>query len=98
MADLHGEIQRFLELGERQVRKVFAKVGDEAVEENKTNHKYQNRTGMLESSNYSALYDDGLVIGNDAPYASFVESKGHSVTQRGILLAKKRLGEYFDVR
>lgn len=40
-----------------------------------------------------AVEDDGLVIRNDAEYASHVESKGYEVSTGAALYAEKRLKE-----
>ncbi len=83
----------FFRQGYAEVKAVEDKVGKEAVDYAMTNGSYQNRTGTLRKSNKYSVEDDGLVIRNDAEYASHVESKGYEVSTGAALYAEKRLKE-----
>lgn len=83
----------FFRQGYAEVKAVEDKVGKEAVDYAMKNGSYQNRTGTLRKSNKYSVEDDGLVIRNDAEYASHVESKGYEVSTGAALYAEKRLKE-----
>lgn len=88
-----SDVDSFLEQGYAEVKAVEEKVGKEAVNYAIEHGSYQNRTGTLRKSNKYAVEVDGLVIRNDAEYASFVESKGYEVLTGAALFAEKRLKE-----
>lgn len=81
---------------EDEIKRVVDSVGQEAVEYAKEHGSYQNRTGNLRRSNKYRVVSDGLVLQNDAPYASNVEQKGYDVLSGAALFAEKRLKEEFE--
>ena len=86
-----SDVDSFFEQGYAEVKAVEEKVGKEAVDYAVKNGNYQNRTGTLRKSNKYSVEDDGLVIRNDAEYASHVESKGYEVScnPKGLLFTLK---------
>lgn len=90
------DVDSFFEDGERDLVEELKDVGREAVDYAKANGDYQNRTGLLRSSNKYEADKDGLVIYNDAPYASNVEQRGYDVISGAALMAEKRLKEGFE--
>lgn len=91
-----SDVDKYFEDGEREVEITMAKVGEEAVEDAKVNHTYNNRTGNLEASNESETDKDGLTLKNTADYASYVEAKGFDVLSGSALRAEKKLKEVFE--
>lgn len=81
---------------QRQVEAEMRIAGEKAVEANIEHGNYKNRTGLLRSSNKYEVESDGLVIENTAPYASFVQAKGFSVIDEGILAAVGYLQNKFE--
>lgn len=88
-----SDVDRFFQQGYSEVKAVEEKVGKEAVNYAIEHGSYQNRTGTLRKSNKYSVEDDGLVIRNDAEYASYVESRGYEVSTGAALFAEKRLKE-----
>jgi hypothetical protein len=88
-----SDVDRFFQQGYSEVKAVEEKVGKEAVNYAIEHGSYQNRTGTLRKSNKYSVEDDGLVIRNDAEYASYVESRGYEVSTGAALLAERRLKE-----
>ena len=88
-----SDVDRFFQQGYSEVKAVEEKVGKEAVNYAIEHGSYQNRTGTLRKSNKYSVEDDGLVIRNDAEYASYVESKGYEVLTGAALFAERRLKE-----
>ena len=88
-----SDVEGFFQQGYAEVKAVEGKVGKETVDYAVKNGSYQNRTGTLRKSNKYSVEDDGLVIRNDAEYASHVESKGYEVLTGAALYAEKRLKE-----
>lgn len=89
-------IGSFMEELDDAIRQTMDSVGEEAVEYAKEHGSYQNRTGRLRSSNKYEVESDGLLLVNDAPYASNVEQKGYDVLSGAALFAEKRLKEEFE--
>lgn len=88
-----SDVDGFFRQGYAEVKAVEDKVGKEAVDYAVEHGSYQNRTGTLRKSNKYSVEDDGLVIRNDAEYASYVESRGYEVSTGAALLAERRLKE-----
>lgn len=88
-----SDVEGFFQQGYAEVKAVEGKVGKGTVDYAVKNGNYQNRTGTLRKSNKYSVEDDGLVIRNDAEYASHVESKGYEVLTGAALYAEKRLKE-----
>lgn len=88
-----SDVDSFLDQGYAEVKAVEEKVGKEAVNYAIEHGSYQNRTGTLRKSNKYSVEDDGLVIRNDAEYASYVESRGYEVSTGAALFAERRLKE-----
>ncbi len=88
-----SDVDSFFDQGYAEVKAVEEKVGKEAVNYAIEHGSYQNRTGTLRKSNKYSVEDDGLVIRNDAEYASYVESRGYEVSTGAALFAERRLKE-----
>ena len=88
-----SDVDGFFRQGHSEVKAVEDKVGKEAVDYAIERGSYRNRTGTLRKSNKYSVQDDGLVLRNEAEYASFVESKGYEVLTGAALYAEKRLKE-----
>ena len=88
-----SDVDSFFEQGYAEVKAVEERVVKESGEYAIKNCSYQNRTGTLRKSNKYSVEDDGLVIRNDAEYASHVESKGYEVSTGAALFAERRLKE-----
>ncbi|MCD8265988.1 MAG: HK97 gp10 family phage protein [Prevotellaceae bacterium] len=89
MSDVPG----FFEKGFGEVVGREEKVGQEGVGYAKENGTYQDRTGTLRRSSRVEAGRDGVTLVNDAPYASFVESKGYDVLSGAALHVRKRMEE-----
>ena len=85
------EVDEFLEEGMEEVMDEMRRAGEAAVAWNIEHGDYQNRTGNLRASNYYEVEEDGLIVGNSAEYAGYVESRGYMVCSEGALLAEKLL-------
>ncbi len=71
-------------------------IADESVQYAKDNGDYQNRTGVLRASNEGEVDEEGILLKNEAEYASYVESKGYDVLSGAALHAEKRAKEEFE--
>lgn len=89
-------IDAFMDELEYEVLSIIDSVGQEAVKYAEEHGTYQNRTGHLRSSNRYRVEQDGLLLKNDAEYASNVEQKGYDVLSGAALYAEKRLKEEFE--
>lgn len=89
--DVLREVSEFIEEGTEEVVEAMKLAGEAAVAWNIANGDYQDRTGNLRASNYYEVAEDGLIVGNSADYAGYVESKGYMVCSEGALLAEKIL-------
>lgn len=78
-----------------EVKGAMAEVGEEAVRYAKEHGDYQDRTGTLRKSNGYEVQDDGLLLRNDAEYASYVEAK-RDVLGNAALEADRLLKERFE--
>jgi hypothetical protein len=88
---MQDEIQEFLDEIRREVHDRMVEAGEAGVEFNVANGDYKDHTYNLRRSNYYEVREDGLVIGNSADYADYVESKGYMVCTGGALLAERIL-------
>lgn len=91
MRGIDAEIDQFFQEGINEVMSEMERAGQAAVQHNVENGDYKNRTGRLRRSNYYRVNVEGLEIGNSAPYASDVESRGYMVCSEGALLAEQML-------
>lgn len=91
MSDFDAEVDRFFSEVEEEVKDAMEEAGKAAVEYNKENGDYHDRTGHLRESNYYEVHKDGLVVGNRADYAEDVEARGYMVCSGGALLAERML-------
>lgn len=92
------EIEELKAECEAIVEASLEEAGEAAVVENIASGDYNNVTGRLRRSNYYEIVRNGgkvsgLKIGNSAPYASNVESRGRMVITDGVLLAHKMLSK-----
>lgn len=88
-----SDIDEAFDQFDQEVKELMTEAGKMAVQYAKDNGDYQDRTGMLRKSNEYEVEDDGLVLKNDAEYASFVEAKGFDVLSGGVLVADKFLND-----
>lgn len=91
MPDFDAAVSAFLKEGMDEVKARMRAAGEAAVAHNVERGNYRNRTGRLRASNYYRVEDDGLVVGNSAEYAGFVEARGYMVCSEGALLAERLL-------
>lgn len=91
MRGIDAEIDQFFQEGINEVMSEMERAGQAAVQHNVENGDYKNRTWRLRHSNYYRVNVEGLEIGNSAPYASDVESRGYMVCSEGALLAEQML-------
>ena len=91
MPDFDSAVSSFLREGMDEVEARMRAAGERAVEYNKEQGNYRNRTGNLRASNYYEVGEEGLVVGNKAEYASDVEARGYMVCSEGALLAERLL-------
>lgn len=81
---------------EREITEIMDSVGQEAVAYAVAYGSYKNRTGNLRRSNKYKVESDGLLLHNDADYASHVEQRGYDVLSGAALFAERRLKEEFE--
>lgn len=92
MSDLFGKIvDDFFEEGIEEVDNYLERIGAEAVEINKEQGNYHDRTGHLRRSNFYKVENHELVIGNKASYSSDVSNRGYNVIDSGIQYLRKEL-------
>lgn len=94
-SDITG-LESFMRELEDEIDRVVDSVGQESVGYAVGHGTYQNRTYKLRSSNKYKVEPDGLLLYNDAEYASNVEQKGYDVLSGAALFAEKRLKEEFE--
>lgn len=92
MSELKSEIDAFIAAGEREVADMLKEVADNARRLNVEEGDYRDRTGRLRRSNYGTADINGIRVGNTAPYASEVESRGRNVIDSGKLYVREKLG------
>jgi len=88
-----SDVGKFFQKGEDEVRSVEGESGKDAVEYAIKNGSYQDRTGVLRKSNGFEVDNEGLILKNEAEYASFVEAKGFKVLSDAALEAERLLKE-----
>lgn len=91
-----SDVDKFFEQGIKEVMKEMDEVGRKSVSYAKATGNYQDITGRLRASNTYEVNESGLIIGNNAPYASFVESKGYEVCESAALFAQEQLRKRFE--
>lgn len=92
MSELRSEIDAFLAKGEREVVDMMMAVAEEARRLNVEEGDYRDFTGRLRRSNYGTADHGGIRVGNTAPYASEVESRGRNVIDSGKRYVIEKLG------
>lgn len=78
---------------DQELKDTMTEVGEEAVQYAKDNGDYQDQTGTLRRSNEYEVQEDGLLLKNEAEYASYVEAKGYEVLSGAALEAERLLKE-----
>ena len=91
-----SDVEQFFQDGEWEVEKKVIDVGDEAVKYAEENGDYKDHTLTLRTSNDYDVDESGLILKNEAEYASSVESKGYDVLSGAALYAERRLKEEFE--
>lgn len=76
---------------DKEIRHEMDKAGKAAVAYAVENGNYKDKTGRLRASNSYEVEPDGLVLRNDAEYASYVEAKGFDVLSGAALEAERIL-------
>lgn len=92
MSELRSEIDAFLAKGEREAVDMLKGVAEEARRLNVEEGDYRDFTGRLRRSNYGTADRNGIRVGNTAPYASEVESRGRNVIDSGKRYVIEKLG------
>lgn len=78
---------------DQELKDTMTEVGEEAVQYAKDNGDYQDQTGALRRSNEYEVQEDGLLLKNEAEYASCVEAKEFEVLSGAALEAERLLKE-----
>ncbi len=91
-----SDVDSWLDDEKSRVLAKECEIGEEAVQYAKDNGNYQNRTGVLRTSNEGEVDENGILLKNEAEYASYVESKGFDVLSGAALHAEKRAKEEFE--
>ena len=86
-----SDVDQFFEDGTSEVVAGMKEEGEAFVEDAKATGNYQDHTKHLRESN-----EDGLILKNEADYASFVESKGFEVAGSAAIRTEKRLKDRFE--
>lgn len=76
-----------------EVKSAMTEAGEIGVAYAKEHGNYQDITGTLRKSNTYEVEADGLVLKNEAEYASYVEAKGFEVLSGAALEVEKKLKE-----
>ena len=84
-----SDVDQFFEDGTSEVVAGMKEEGEAFVEDAKATGNYQDHTKHLRESN-------GLILKNEADYASFVESKGFEVAGSAAIRTEKRLKDRFE--
>lgn len=91
MSELDKEVEKFFTDMRKEVAEHLDNLGQRAVDANIAEGDYKNHTYKLRRSNYHKADADGLELGNSAPYASEVESRGYNVIDSGVKLIMEDL-------
>lgn len=91
MSDFDTICDEFFSEIDTEVDGFLERIGSEAERINRSDGNYRNHTGRLRNSNYHKVEGHTLELGNSAPYASKVSSKGYDVVDSGIQYLKKEL-------
>ena len=86
-----SDVDQFFEDGTSEVVAGMKEEG-----EAKATGNYQDHTKHLRESNDYEVNEDGLILKNEADYASFVESKGFEVAGSAAIRTEKRLKDRFE--
>lgn len=77
----------------QELKETMTDAGEMAVQYAKDHGDYQDQTGNLRRSNEYEVVEDGLILKNEAEYASYVEAKEFDVLGGAALEAEKFLKE-----
>ena len=91
-----SDVDQFFEDGTSEVVAGMKEEGEAFVEDAKATGNYQDHTIHLRESNDYEVNEDGLILKNEADYASFVESKGFEVAGSAAIRTEKRLKDRFE--
>lgn len=91
-----SDVEQFFDEGEAEVLAGMEEEGKAFVEDAKVTGSYRDRTRHLRASNGYEADKNGLILKNEAEYASFVESKGFEVAGSAALRTEKRLKDRFE--
>ena len=91
-----SDVDQFFEDGTSEVVAGMKEEGEAFVEDAKATGNYQDYTKHLRESNDYEVNEDGLILKNEADYASFVESKGFEVAGSAAIMTEKRLKDRFE--
>lgn len=88
-SDVNAAFDQF----DQELKETMTEAGEMAVQYAKDHGDYQDQTGTLRRSNEYEVVEDGLILKNEAEYASYVEAKGFDVLSGAALEAEKFLKE-----
>ena len=91
-----SDVDDFFQEGKTEVIAGMKEEGEMFVEDAKATGSYRDCTGHLRESNDYEVNEDGLILKNEADYASFVESKGFEVAGSAAIRTEKRLKDRFE--
>ena len=92
-----SDVDQFFEDGTSEVVAGMKEEGEAFVEDAKATGNYQDHTKHLRESNDYEVNEDGLILKNEADYASFVESKAHThPAGSAAIRTEKRLKDRFE--
>lgn len=91
-----SDVEDFLQDGTDEVIAGMKEEGEAFVEDAKATGNYQDHTKHLRESNEYEVDEDGLILKNEAEYASFVESKDYEVAGSAALRTFERLKDRFE--
>lgn len=90
MADF-SDVDNAFDDFDNEIHHEMEEAGKAAVAYAAENGDYTDKTGNLRASNNYEVERDGLVLRNEADYASYVEAKGFDVLSGAVLEAERIL-------
>lgn len=91
-----SDVEPFFADNKAEVLAGMEEEGEAFVEDAKATGSYQDHTKHLRESNDCEVTEDGLILKNEADYASFVESKEYEVAGSAALRTVERCKRRFE--
>lgn len=91
-----SDVEPFFADNKAAVLEGMEEEGEAFVEDAKATGSYQDHTKHLRESNDYEIAEDGLILKNEADYASFVESKEYEVAGSAALRTVERCKRRFE--